>query len=64
MCQGGDEDGVNELSFGFGGNVGMCQEQCKLVADVVYFLDSVFLLNRPSSVNMLPRFLNSVTCWS
>ena len=42
VCQGGDEDGVDELSFGFDGDVGVFQERCKLVADIVCFLDSCF----------------------
>ena len=42
VCQGGDEEGVDELSFGFDGDVGLFQERCKLVAGVVCFLDSCF----------------------
>ena len=63
VCQGGDE-GVDELSFGFDGDV--FQELCKLAADIVCFLALVLtsVLNRPSAVNMLLRYLNSVPCWS
>ena len=42
VCQGGDEDGVDELSFGFNGDVGVFQDRCKLVADSFCFLESCF----------------------
>ena len=35
-------DRVDELSFGFDGDVGVFRERCKLVADVVCFRDSCF----------------------
>ena len=50
VCQGGDEDGVDELSFGFDGDVGVFQERCKLVADIVCFLDSCFDFSVKSSI--------------
>ena len=50
MCQGGDEDEVDELSFGFDGDVGVFQERCKLVADIVCFLDCCFDFSVKSSI--------------
>ena len=50
VCQSGDEDGVDELSFGFDGDVGVFQERCKLVADAVCFLDSCFDFSVKSSI--------------
>ena len=50
-CQGGDENGVDELSFGFGGDVGVFQERCKLVVDIVCFLDSCFDISVKSSIS-------------
>ena len=37
-----DEDGVDELSVAFNGDVGVSQKRCKLVADVGFFMDSCF----------------------
>ena len=50
VCQGGDGNGVDELSFGVDGDIGVFQEQCKLVADVVCFLDSCFDFSVKSSI--------------
>ena len=50
VCQGWDEDGVDELSFGFEVDVGVFQEWCKLVPDIVCFLDSCFDFSVKSSI--------------
>ena len=49
VCQGW-EDGVDELSFGFDGDVGVFQERCELVADVVCFLYFCFDFSVKSSI--------------